>query len=205
MLIGIILDQSPVLADLEKYSFLKSQLYVHGVVPEVIHEKPPHEIKVTFHQGFSLKPGEKLTPSQVAHSPVQVSYPAHEKGYYLLALIDPDSPNRTKPVDREYLHYLVGNIPGVAVSRGVELMPYRAPLPEKGTGMHRYVFIVFQQPEGVINFEDELSLSKKSNDEGRRKFNTMQFAQKYGLGQAIAVTFFRMEWDEHYPNSTTIK
>ncbi|XP_072154750.1 uncharacterized protein [Bemisia tabaci] len=202
VLISIVLKRSLILADIEKCSFLKSQLTIHGVVPEVIKEAPPHEIQVTFHHGFSLKPAEKLTPSQVMLPPIQVSYPAHEKGYYFLALIDPDSPNRTKPVDREFLHYLVGNIPGVAVSRGAEIIPYYAPLPEKDTGVHRYVFTVFQQPKGVINFESELSHSKKPNNEGRKKFNISNFAQKYDLGAPLAVTFFQMKWDEHYATST---
>lgn len=45
-----------------------------------------------------------------------------------------------------------GNVPGGAVQSGEELCHYLPPFPAKGTGFHRYVYVLFKQ-EGPIDFQ----------------------------------------------------
>lgn len=52
----------------------------------------------------------------------------------LHAFSDPDAPSRSNPVNGEYLHFLVGNIPGSDMSKGQYLFDYVGAGPPKGTG-----------------------------------------------------------------------
>ena len=110
--------------------------------------------------------------------------------------IDPDAPSRENPTNREFLHWLVGNIPGDDVEKGDILAPYVGSGPPKGTGLHRYIFLVFNQ-SGKINF-DESQLTSNGK-EGRKHFSTKKFAEKYNLGDPIAGNMFQAQWDESVP------
>lgn len=73
---------------------------------------------------------------------------------------DPDAPSRAKPEFREWHHWLVGNIPGNDVGKGETLSEYVGSGPPQGTGLHRYVFLVYKQND-KINF-DEPRLTNRS-------------------------------------------
>jgi len=47
-----------------------------------------------------------------------------------------------------------GNIPGSDVDKGEQLCNYLQPFPVKGTGFHRYVFLLYEQDER-IDFSSE--------------------------------------------------
>lgn len=51
------------------------------------------------------------------------------------------------------LLFFRGNIPGNDISKGEQLCDYLQVFPVKGTGFHRYVFILFKQ-EQQIDFKD---------------------------------------------------
>ncbi|GLH03134.1 Putative phosphatidylethanolamine-binding protein [Gryllus bimaculatus] len=57
-------------------------------------------------------------------------------------MTDPDAPSRATPTNREFLHWLVGNVPGGDVARGEVLAEYVGSGPPLGTGLHRYVLLV---------------------------------------------------------------
>lgn len=54
----------------------------------------------------------------------------------LLLYLDLDVPTRENPSQREWIVWLMTNIPGCWVMRGDELIEYEEPDPEKGTGKH---------------------------------------------------------------------
>lgn len=56
-------------------------------------------------------------------------------------------------------HWLIGNIPGSDIKKGDVLADYRGSGPPEGSGLHRYVFLVFKQ-EGKIAYEEERIPSK---------------------------------------------
>lgn len=66
-----------------------------------------------------------------------------------------------------------------------------------GTGLHRYVFLVYEQNATKLTFT-EPRLTNRSGD-GRGKFSIRQFAKKYNLGEAIAGNFYQAEWDDYVP------
>jgi phosphatidylethanolamine-binding protein (PEBP) family uncharacterized protein len=60
---------------------------------------------------------------------------------FTLIVWDPDA----APESRAWLHWLVTNIQGGELTGGHEVVPWAPPTPPAGTGVHRYIFGLFQQ------------------------------------------------------------
>lgn len=90
----------------------------------------------------------------------------------------------------------MGNIPGSDVSKGDVLSDYIGSGPPQGTKLHRYVFLVYKQPN-KITFEEKC-LTNTSGD-NRAKFSIKKFAAKYNLGDPIAGHMYQAEWDDYVP------
>ncbi|KAI8426981.1 hypothetical protein MSG28_014636 [Choristoneura fumiferana] len=128
-------------------SDLQSLFKKHCVVPDVINTPPSELAHVQYSSSLhNVDPGKELTPTQVKDKPV-VKWAAKENVYYVLAMVDPDAPSREKPKFREWHHWLVGNIQGGDLNKSEVLSDYIGSGPPKGTGLHRYVFLVYKQPE----------------------------------------------------------
>ena len=140
--------------------------------------------------------GNELTPTAVKDVPTHVSWPTEEGVLYTLCMTDPDAPSRQNPRYREWHHWLVGNIPGNDISSGKTLSQYVGAGPPKGTGLHRYVYLVYKQPS-ELNFDEKL-LTNRSGD-NRGNFSIRNFAKKYKLANPIAGNFFQAQWDEYVP------
>ncbi|ODM89616.1 Phosphatidylethanolamine-binding protein 1 [Orchesella cincta] len=164
------------------------------IVPEVIDTAPKSVLNVTYGK-LEVKLGNSLTPTQVK-SPPTITWNADPKKLYLLCMTDPDAPSRQEPKFREWHHWLVGNIPGTEIAKGETLSEYIGSGPPEGTGLHRYIFLIYEQPE-KLTF-DEKRLTNRSGD-GRGKFSIRNFAKKYNLGQPIAGNFYQAEWDDYVP------
>jgi len=164
------------------------------VAPDVIDAVPKAVLDVKYGD-LAVKLGNDLTPTQVKNPPT-VTWAADANKLYLLCMTDPDAPSRKDPKFREWHHWLVGNIPGSDISKGDVLSAYIGSGPPEGTGKHRYVFLVYEQP-GKLTF-DEKRLTNRSGD-GRGKFSIRNFAKKYKLGQPIAGNFYQAEWDDYVP------
>lgn len=93
---------------------------------------------------------------------------------------------------REINHWLVINIKGNDISTGETITSYRGSGPPKGSGLHRYIFIVFEQ-------SDKISVSEENLESERRNFSIRRFAEKYGLGKAYAGNFYKAQWDSSVP------
>lgn len=66
---------------------------------------------------------------------------------------DPDAPSRQAPADREWLHWLVTNIPGDQIGKGNTVYEYISSGPGLGSGLHRYIFLVYLQSD-VHTFDE---------------------------------------------------
>jgi hypothetical protein len=63
-------------------------------------------------------------------------------------------------------------------------------------GLHRYVFVVYEQP-GKVTFSEKIL--KNNSGQGRGCHRVSEFAKKYGLGQVVAGNFYQAEWDTYVP------
>jgi len=167
----------------------------HGIVPDVIDKAPSALVEVKFSAG-DLKLGSIFTPTQVKDPPVTITWPTEPGAFYTLCMTDPDAPSRKEPKFREWHHWLVVNIPEGDVAAGEVLSAYIGSGPPQGTGLHRYVFLVYKQPSKLVF--NEKKLTNKSG-ENRGAFKIREFAKKYNLGEPIAGNFYQAEFDDYVP------
>ncbi|KAG5878105.1 hypothetical protein JTB14_017972 [Gonioctena quinquepunctata] len=167
----------------------------HGVVPDVIDVAPNKILEVTYPSGVKVDLGNELTPIQVKDEP-KLKWGPEDNSLYTVAMVDPDAPSRADPKVREVLHWLVGNVPGIDVAKGDAIAEYRGSGPPLGTGLHRYIFLIYKQKE-KINFEEKKII--KTSREGRLNFSIKKFAEKYHLGQPISGNLYQAQYDDYVP------
>ncbi|KAJ1349484.1 hypothetical protein KIN20_005061 [Parelaphostrongylus tenuis] len=162
------------------------RIYCHSDRPGYI--KPETmPLRVTYDRNSEVQFGNILSPSATSSQP-RLMWEASSSSLYTVLMIDPDAPSRADPSFRDFLHWLVVNVPGDELSRGFTAAPYRGPGPPKGTGFHRYYFLVFEQPKTLQNIE-----TRESRD-SRKNFNTTEFVMHHGLGNAVAWNFFKAQY-----------
>ncbi|XP_023020259.1 protein D2 isoform X3 [Leptinotarsa decemlineata] len=166
------------------------------VVPDVLNDAPDKLLEIKYKSGKDVRLGNELTPKQVLEAP-EVKYEADSKDYYTLIFTDPDAPSRKNPKSREWNHWLVVNIPGSKILEGEVITDYVGSAPPKGSGLHRYVFVLYKQPEKLKVDEPRHG----PTDGNRGQFSTEKFAKKYNLGKAVGGNFFQAQWDDSVPAS----
>ncbi|XP_035740697.1 protein D2-like isoform X2 [Vespa mandarinia] len=174
---------------------MAGELQKHEVVPDVIDKVPTAVLDVAYPNNLVVEIGKVLTPTQVKNQPT-VKWTADADTFYTLCMTDPDAPSRKDPKFREWHHWLVGNIPGNDIKKGETLSEYIGSGPPEGTGLHRYVFLLYKQPK-KLTF-DEKHLTNRSGD-NRGKFSIKKFAKKYNLGDPIAGNMYQAEYDDYVP------
>jgi phosphatidylethanolamine-binding protein (PEBP) family uncharacterized protein len=119
---------------------------------------------------------------------------------YTLVLVDPDAPSAAHPIHRQYRHWVIPGIkaPGeastitgnlVALKTRAAITPYTGPAPTPGSGVHRYTFLLFQEP-----ISDSLVISPDDPEHGetpeqRQHWNAVEFGDKYDL-KLVGANFF---------------
>lgn len=165
------------------------------IIPDVIDSVQESLLKVSFPSENEVMLGNELTPKQVKDEP-KVEWVPEEGAFYTLLLTDPDAPSRAQPVVREWHHWLVVNIKGCDVASGDVLSQYVSSAPPQDSGLHRYVFLLFKQPNGRMDYSEVPKIAYSG--EGRAKFNTKNFMNKYML-TAIAGNFYQAQYDDSVP------
>lgn len=121
-----------------------------------------------------------------------VEYKNDKDKYYTLIMTDLDAPSFKNPDRREWLQWVVGNIPGDDVTEGMHLGEYFPPTPRKGSGFHRVVFLVYPQPKELLFNEMVI----KTKDHDRANFSSRKFVTKYNMGDPVAGNFFNTKNDK---------
>lgn len=111
-------------------------------------------------------------------------------------MVDPDVTSRANPDVAEIWHWTVGNIKGNDISTGDVLCEYVGSLPAQGSGLHRYIFLLFKQQHGRIQFNEPHVYGNSAN--GRYNFSTRNFISKYHLGKPIEGNFYQAEYDDSW-------
>ncbi|KAJ4837744.1 hypothetical protein Tsubulata_015337 [Turnera subulata] len=130
--------------------------------------------------------GCEIKPSSAANKPnVQIIGSSRlPPDLYTLVMVDPDAPSPSDPTYREWLHWIVVDIPEKSdATKGFELVPYMGPQPPSGT--HRYVFALFKQ-RGAF-------LGGRRAPDARVNFSTRQFAAQNELGIPVAALYFNSQ------------
>lgn len=120
---------------------------------------PKTKLEVTYPtSGKTVEYGEELTPTDVIEKPI-VTYNGTQEKYQTLLMVDSDVPGRSNPYIRSFRHWFVGNIPGNNIEEGSTISKYVGLGTPEGTGYHRYVFLVYEQP-GLLEFDEPHSMKE---------------------------------------------
>ncbi|KAJ7337307.1 39S ribosomal protein L38, mitochondrial [Desmophyllum pertusum] len=149
-------------------------------------------MSVAFGETDHVLNGNFLTPYQASSKPT-VNYSCSEDSHWTLVFTNPDGNMINK--DAEFLHWMIGNIPGSRIADGEVLSEYLPPVPVQGTGFHRYVFCLLKQ-------SGKLDLGKHVCRNGRditsRTFSLSQFLSDHKEDLTPAgLCFFQATWDEN--------
>ncbi|KAJ6830720.1 CEN-like protein 2 [Iris pallida] len=159
-------------------------LIVGRVIGEVIDDFIPSTIaSVVYSSNNVVRNGKEFFPSSLTVRPRVQIHGGDMRTFFTLVMIDPDNPNPSDPYLKERLHWMVVDIPGTTdASFGRELVGYEKPMPD--IGIHRYVFIIFKQPN---------RLTRMMPPSSRDRFNTRRFADHNGLGLPVAAVYFNAQ------------
>nr|QEI47160.1 flowering locus t 1 [Hevea brasiliensis] len=139
-------------------------------------------LQVTYNSRDHVTNGCELKPSQIVNQPRVHVGGDDLRTFYTLVMVDPDAPSPSDPNLREYLHWLVTDIPATTgTSFGQEVVCYESPAPS--VGIHRFVFILFRQ----------LGRQTVYAPGWRQNFNTRDFAELYNLGSPVAAVYFNCQ------------
>ncbi|VVC32558.1 Phosphatidylethanolamine-binding protein [Cinara cedri] len=146
--------------------------------------------KVPVYRGNIIKPNEAMNNPEV-------NFEAPEKTLWTLSLTNPDG--HLNQENSEYIHWLVGNIPGGDISKGETIFNYLQPFPAKGTGYQRMVFILYQQ-SSEINFSS-INCNSEKFDLNKRTFSTYEFYRsKEDILTPAGLAFYQTDWDNSLTN-----
>ncbi|KAG6584038.1 protein MOTHER of FT and TFL1-like [Cucurbita moschata] len=145
---------------------------------------PAADLSVTY-ASKQVANGCEIKPSAAADAPtVVIQGPISNNDLYALVMVDPDAPSPSEPTFREWLHWIVVDIPeGSDANKGKEVVQYMGPQPP--TGIHRYVLAVFKQNRAIGG-----SLRPPNT---RSNFSTRQFASQNALGLPVAAVYFNSQ------------
>lgn len=119
------------------------------VVPDVIDVAPKHLAEIWFPSGAKGHLGNELTPTQTQHKP-NVSWACDPHENYTVLLVDVEPLGAKTPLLAEGRLLLVGNIKHCDYNKGETIIDYLQPLPLLGTGLCRYVVLVYKQRGHIV-------------------------------------------------------
>ncbi|KAF9568956.1 PEBP-like protein [Agrocybe pediades] len=167
------------------------------IVPDVLPSFTPEDtIDVAF-PSVTVVPGVLLTTDQTAMFPTLTLTAANTSNSsdanttaWVVALVDPDAPTPQNRSISQFLHFLGGDFTvdgsGLLSNTSPALMEFTPPAPPPGSDPHRYVLLVFDQPD---NFDTDGPTFVNSTTP-RTNFNISVFAQEVALGAPIAGNYF---------------
>ncbi|KAJ3671008.1 hypothetical protein LUZ60_008434 [Juncus effusus] len=134
-------------------------------------------LRITYNNRLILN-GSELRPSALATRP-KIEIGGNDlRTFYTLVLVDPDAPSPSNPNLREFLHWMVTDIPETtAVTYGQEVVYYERPEPR--SGIHRMVFVLYRQLGRGTVFPPDM----------RYNFSCKTFARQHHLDVAAAIYF----------------
>ncbi|XP_052175797.1 protein MOTHER of FT and TFL1-like [Diospyros lotus] len=166
-------------------------LVLGRVIGDVVDMFVPSVVMDAFFGSMHVTNGCHIRPS-VSANPPHVTISGRCRQLYTLVMTDPDAPSPSEPSMREWVHWIVVNIPGgTAATEGKEVVAYMGPRPP--VDIHRYILVLFQQKAVLTDGEVEAPPL-------RANFNTRAFAQQLDLGLPVATVYFNSQKEPAAPN-----
>jgi hypothetical protein len=166
------------------------------LVPDLFSSFQPRALLSLNYPGVgTVTPGQKLTKEQVGPTPDLTITPANASvtfsGTYTLAMVDADIVGAQLP-EGQTRHWLVNGVTvsgdKISNSSALGVTPYAGPWPAAGSGPHRYVVALYEQPS---TFTPPAALSQPNVPVAT--FDWPAYVQDTGLGPLIAATYINVE------------
>jgi len=199
---------------LNPFDNVLSALTANQIIPDVIPKDfvPSTLLNVSWGEK-EVQLGNELTKGDTVNEPTITFAPAAEddpSSTYTLAFLDPDAPSRADPKFGPFRHWVITGLRPPAVETLVALAkdsdpslsagaksvkeattPYRPPGPGPGSGVHRYVFLLFREPTGGLDVPKGAP-EYGAELEQRRKWSGVEFGERYSL-KLVAANFFLLK------------
>jgi len=167
-----------------------------GIVPSLLTSFTPSAVmSVAFNGVGDVAPGTPLTQAQVQPAPSLSLTPANSSvnfgGKYTLAMVDagPVGFNESQGQTR---HMLINSVTvagtNVSMNSGLPVTAYAGPAPPAGTGPHRYVILLYTQPD---SFTPPTNLSQANTPVS--VFNLPDYIKTSNMGALVAANYFTVE------------
>ncbi|KAK7466911.1 hypothetical protein VKT23_003975 [Stygiomarasmius scandens] len=167
-----------------------------GIVPSLLPSFTPSALLTINYEGVGdLTPGQAVSQEQVGPTPtikVEVANSSVSlSGKYTLVMADADVAGTTdeSSVTR---HWLVNGVTvssnEVSNSSATAITQYAGPAPQDGSGPHRYVIILYEQPD---SFSAPEGLSQPNTPVD--KFDLNGYVKDSGLGNIVAANYLTVE------------
>jgi large subunit ribosomal protein L38 len=140
--------------------------------------------------------GNKIPPSMAKVEPY-VEFESPEDVLWTLVLTNPDG--HLSDQTSEYVHWMIGNIQGNDCSTGEVLMDYMQPIPPKGTGFHRLVFILFEQSQKIDYKKYQKGPCHNLEERTFKMANFYKEHESHLVPKGLA--FFQSQWDDSVRNA----
>ncbi|XP_006456376.1 hypothetical protein AGABI2DRAFT_211293 [Agaricus bisporus var. bisporus H97] len=186
-----------------------NQLTSNGIIPDVL---PPDSFTpsvfftivypntdVQTNLGNEVQRSNVLDEPEISIAPLNVPEVGDGEVRYTLVMTDPDAPKRFEPKFREWRHWVITGLqvtntqPGkadvvYAAKTKPATTPYWPPGPPPESGLHRYTFLLFEEPKGGVTIPQG-AVEYGTALEQRRSWNAMKFAGQYNL-KLVGANFF---------------
>ncbi|KAF2022428.1 phosphatidylethanolamine-binding protein [Aaosphaeria arxii CBS 175.79] len=160
-------------------SLSRAGLLPSPVIPATF--KPAVEVSVSFNEK-PVVAGNLFRVSEVSQAPEVTFTPetgASGTTRYTLILTDPDAPTPDDPKFAYWRHWVVSNIePKKSSTTGKTLTQYLAPGPKDESKPHRYLYLVYREPEGLKLEKEDVGGEEFVQ---RRSFQVKEWVEKHGL------------------------
>ena len=204
LLAGLFANAQPIGHTARSITDIQTDFMNAGLVPDLLPSLNPSALMTVAFPGVGpISPGQNLSMQQVATAPAVTITPANSSvpttGNFTLMMVD-SFPFGKNDSNHQILHWLANSASlqndssaspalNVSTSGGLVVTNYVSPAPPVGSGIHRYVIMLFPQP-GSFSPPANLSTANVGID---LYFHLKDYISSSNLGQPIAATFFAVQ------------
>lgn len=159
--------------------------FIPNTYLEIDYDIGSDDVVARVYRGNVIKPIE-------ASNPPTITYNSSSDTLWTLLMTTPDG--NMKNSNNEYCHWFMGNIPGNEIAKGEQLIDYLRPIPPRGLGYCRYIFVLYKQDKYIdyTKYKKELPCLNLSE----RDWNTYEFYKEHqDYITPAGLAFFQSDWD----------
>ncbi|KAJ7480831.1 PEBP-like protein [Mycena latifolia] len=118
---------------------------------------------------------------------------------YTRGMLDPDAPSAAQPTSSQFRHWVITGltVPEDPTQPALQPTPaanaYRPPGPPKGSGIHRYTFVLFREPPNFSLPAD--APERGGSTEAHRHWDAAKFGERHGL-EMVGAAYYLVRGEE---------